>query len=146
MVVVAPKDRWLCPELRGKIGRPIELGNMWLGWSELGDQNPMSGVWQRRKTKQGQKIVKMRYSQPPFVNTYIQQVRRAKFSSAITAWNNLDVERQIFWNKKTSPKGMSGYNRFIGWYMKQSDDVAVLGLFQIGFSQIGSDYLPDIPY
>ncbi len=35
MVVVAPKDRWLCLELRGKMGRPTQMGNFWLGLSFL---------------------------------------------------------------------------------------------------------------
>lgn len=140
MVVVAWKDRWLCMELRGKMGRPIELGNFWLGLSELGDQNPMSGVWQRRKRKKGQIIVKMKYGVPPYVNTPIQRSRRSKFASAITAWNSLDVDEQIKWNKKSSPKGMSGYNRFISWYMKQPDDYAIVGLFEIGFAKLGTGF------
>ena len=118
MVVVNPKDRWLCLELRGKIGRPIEIGNMWLGLSELGDQNPMSGVWQRRKRKTGQLIVKMNYCMPPYTNSIPQQNRRTKFRNAILAWNALTPDVQILWNKKKSPWGMSGYNRFISVYMK----------------------------
>jgi hypothetical protein len=119
MVVVAPKDRWLCLELRGKMGRPTQMGNFWLGLSELGDDNPMSGVWQRRKRKTGQIIVNMNYSMPPYVNTPTQQARRTKFANAIIAWNALDFDEQVKWNKKSSPKGMSGYNRFISHYMKQ---------------------------
>ena len=104
-------------ELTGKFGLPTDLGNMWCGFSEIGDDNPFSGVYQRRKRKGGQIIVKMVYSMPPYVNTTIQKARRTKFSDAIKAWNELPFEQQVIWNKKKSPRGMSGYNRFISFYM-----------------------------
>lgn len=120
MVILNDKEKAFSEQLYGKVGRPTELGNFWFGYSEIGDDDAFSGVYQRRRTKQGFSIVKMRYSMPPYVNTPIQQARRSKFADAVASWNELPFENQIVWNKKKYPLKMSGYNRYISWYMQQN--------------------------
>ena len=49
MVVVDTGKTGLFLQMRGMLGRPNGLGSHWLGWSELGDTNFYSGIYQRRR-------------------------------------------------------------------------------------------------
>lgn len=47
MVVVNIKSGAHSLEVRGKLGRPNSLGNMFCGWSIIGDDDPVAGIYQR---------------------------------------------------------------------------------------------------
>jgi len=120
MVVVGWKDRAYSLGIRGKIGKPDAVGDFMLGYSDLGYQNKFSGVYQSRPRKTGRIWVKMRYSLPPDTYSAIKQANREKFALAVASWNNLSFSEQVVWNKIKYPYHMSGYNRFISWYMKNN--------------------------
>lgn len=118
MVVVDWKNRGLSLEARGRYGEPCGVGDMWLGFSSVGEYDTMQGVYQKRPRKKGQIFVRMKYAIDPNHYSAVRQARRTLFGDAVRAWNNLDFEAQIVWNKKKYPTHMSGYNRFISYYMK----------------------------
>jgi hypothetical protein len=118
MVVVDWKQRGLSLEARGRYGEPCGVGDMWLGFSSVGEFDDMQGVYQKRPRKKGQIFVRMKYAIDPNNYSAVRQANRDKFRNAIIAWNALSFEDQILWNKKTYPAHCSGYNRFISAYMK----------------------------
>jgi len=121
--------------VRGKIGKPNGCGDFVFGFSDIGDDNEFSGIYQRRPRKKGSLWVKMRHALIPNPQTETQQKGRTKFAQAVEAWNNLSFQNQIFWNKLKQPEHISGYNRFISWYMKSKENE--LGVFLLGDSLIG---------
>lgn len=111
-------ERWFILGLRGKYGPPTGIGDMWLGYSEIGNDDKLAGIWQKRRTLKGIKPCRMRYYIPPNPRTEIQQANRAKMASAVLAWNALTFEEQIVWNRKKKPEKRSGYIKFISYYLK----------------------------
>ena len=111
-------ERWFCLGLRGKYGPPCGVGDFWLGYSEVGNDDPMAGIWQKRRTAKGVKPCRMRFYHPVNPQTPAQQANRQKLANAIIAWNNLSFDEQVIWNKKKKPIKCSGYNRFISNYIK----------------------------
>ena len=111
-------ERWFIKDLRGKYGPPTGVGDFWLGYSEAGNDDPLSGVWQKRRTLTGIKPCRMRYYITPNPRTVAQQANRNKLAQAIIEWNALTLEQQKVWNLKKRPVRCSGYNRFISNYIK----------------------------
>lgn len=140
MVVVDFKGRAYSLAIRGKIGKPERLGDFGLGWSDIGEENKHAGIYQSRPRKKGRIYVRMRHAIMPQPRTPLQQAGRYKFAQAIIAWNALSFEDQIVWNKKKFPVHMTGYNRFVSWYMKQADSelLSSIGAFKIGKSFLGA--------
>jgi len=106
-------------EVRGRLGRPNELGAIWCGWSELGEYLPIAGIYQKRPRKNGQIFVKMKHYHGANPQTPAQQSNRATFAQAVAGWQALSEEQKNVWRKKTSPKYMAGYHRYIRSRMRE---------------------------
>lgn len=118
MAIVATGSIQRGAGIRGALGRPNQVGEHWLGWTYLGDDNPMCGVYQRRPRAGGEIIVKMKHYHPVVPLTASVQNVRNTFSAAATAWNNLTQMQKDVYNNATYPKGLSGWSRFLREYMK----------------------------
>lgn len=105
-------------EIRGKLGRPNELGEFWCGWSECGEYNPLAGYYQKRRNRRGQIFVRTKHYICKNPQTVPQQANRTKFAQAILAWRELTDEEKKYWRGLKYPRFMSGYNRFLRDYMK----------------------------
>lgn len=105
-------------EIRGKLGKPNELGDIWCGWSELGEYLPIAGIYQKRRNKKGQIFVRMKHYHGSNPQTPEQQSNRATFSQAVASWQSLDESEKKQWRAKKHPRYMSGYNRYIRDYMR----------------------------
>lgn len=105
-------------EIRGRIGRPNELGETWCGWTELGEYLPVAGIYQRRHSGGKQIFVRMKHYHGPNPQTVPQQANRATFADAVAAWQALSTTEKNYWRRRKTPRMMSGYNRFLRAYMR----------------------------
>jgi hypothetical protein len=117
MVIVIAQDHTNSFEIRGRLGKPNELGATFCGWSVLGDYSPLAGLYQRRPRKTGQIFVRMRDHIVPNPQTPAQQAWRAIFSSGVNAWQALTAEQKQVYNKKKWPRHMIGFSRFMREYL-----------------------------
>lgn len=105
-------------EVRGRIGRPNELGEVWCGWSELGEYFPLAGLYRKRRQNGVQKFDRMKFYSTPGPRTPAQQANRTKLAQGVLAWRALSPEEKARWRAKRAPRYMSGYNRFLRDYMR----------------------------
>lgn len=99
--------------MRGRLGRPCYLGNHWLGETLLGDDEPIAGIYQKRKGKKGQICVQMRHYYPSPGYTSTQLANRSNFASLVAEWHALTTPQKDFWRAKTKNSGKSGFNQFM---------------------------------
>lgn len=118
MVVVNLEDKARSLEIRGKYGAPCGLGELYLGWSRVGELDEKSGIYQKRPRKSGQIFVRMKHYIMNNPRTVNQQAQRTKMANAILAWRGLSFDEQISWNRKNFPAHMSGYNRFLRDFLR----------------------------
>ena len=80
--------------------------------------SPMGWCYQRRRTWHGTVWAAIRPPVSKQPRTSIQQGYLSNFADAIIAWRNLtETERKIY-NAYKYPPRMSGYNKYIRWYLK----------------------------
>lgn len=118
MAIVSALDIAYGIEIRGRFGKPNGLGEMWCGWSELGQDFPLAGLYRKVRHEGKQKFQRMKFYATPGPRTVPQQANRSKFALAVSAWQALTPEQKKQWRSKKSPRFMSGYNRFIRDYMR----------------------------
>jgi len=76
-------------------------------------------IYQRRKSWHGIVCIKEKYyksSNPHHPNCVIGQ---NSFASAVKAWQDLTDEGKEIYNNYSYPDQMSGYNRFLHYYLKK---------------------------
>lgn len=117
MAIVTTFDHAYSLEIRGKLGRPNELGAIWCGLSECGEYLPVAGIYQKRPTRNGQIFVRMKHYHGGNPQTIPQQANRSTFAAAVAAWKLLNYEQKKYWRGRKEPRYMSGYNRYIREYM-----------------------------
>ena len=102
----------------GKLDEPNGLGLMILGWSHLGWKNDKAGYYQIRHMKKGRGIVKMRHYITPINTTDKAMAWKLVFANAVKAWQDLDAETKLAYNKMRYQKAQNGYSRFLTQYLK----------------------------
>lgn len=118
MVVVDLKHGVHSLEVRGRLGKPNQAGDFWLGWSVLGDENTIAGYYQKRPRKTGQIIVLMKHYIPDCGHTERQETVRGIFADGVAEWKALSDSEKIVYNKKKYPRRMSGFCRHQREYLK----------------------------
>lgn len=118
MAIVSTFEHVNSIEIRGKLGRPNGLGEMWCGWSECGDDLQIAGIYQKRRSQGKQIFVRMKHYHGANPQTVPQQANRSIFASAVSAWQALSDSEKKIWRAKKYPRYMSGYNRFLREYMR----------------------------
>lgn len=58
-----------------------------------------------------------KYYRPYNPKTFAMQTNRNKFAYAVANWQGFDDATKQFYNSKIYPNVMSGYNRYIHYYM-----------------------------
>ncbi len=117
MVVLKSNDIQKGFSIRKRLGKPNSLGEMWLGWSELGDDDPFAGVYQKRRRRTGQIYVKMKHAWPDCGHTVRQAEMRSIFADGVTAWHALTTLQKQAYNKRKYPTGQSGFTRHMTEYL-----------------------------
>ena len=118
MAVVRPLTNFPALEIRKRYSTPIGIGEIINGFSQIGDENPMAGVYQKRARSTGQIFVKMKYVIPFDNKTPAQLARRQIMRNAVIAWQGLTSNDKHAYNSLKHPQRMTGFNRFIGKYLK----------------------------
>lgn len=112
-----------------KLGRPNMLGWHTLGFSELGDTNIFSAVYQmrRRRLNFWTRLLQLtgnnenfmqKMSWPSNPQTEIQQANRAKFATALLAWQALTLEEKRGYNESAAKENRRGYDVFMSQWLK----------------------------
>ncbi len=112
-----------------RVGKPNQLGWIMMGWSELGDDNPMAGVYQgrpRRKkyVRAGDKIPGYRYNfhmKPAWPTNTITERRTAvrnKFRNGVNSWKSLTAEQKKSYNERANKQRRQGFCLFMSAYLK----------------------------
>ena len=79
--------------------------------------SPRGWCYQVRRTWHGLQPVAERPPIPSNPQTVPQQANRAKFAQAVAAWQAKTGLEKGIWNSYNFPRHMSGYNKFIHYYL-----------------------------
>ena len=135
MAIVKFPDTVLSVQSVGIVGRPLGAGCVTAGLSWAGDDNPFSGIYQRRPRPTGQILVKMKHYRSPNPRTDSQQAWRAYFKDVLAFWHALPPEFREYMKLKRYPTGMGGWNRFARLYMSRKPTDA--GIMRAGLCSCG---------
>jgi hypothetical protein len=104
-------------EIRGKHGAFNELGQYLAGENELGDCDPLVGIYQRRREKGKQIFINMLHVIPIQPNSEAQISCRTKFGDAVRAWQSLTESERIVYRQSVKAWRKYPYNVYIKTYM-----------------------------
>jgi hypothetical protein len=105
---------------RGKFGKPNEVGEIWCGWSELGDYNPRAGYYQYHWNQHAKYYNKSKFYWNPPHTTEVALAWKAVFASGVQAWKDLTDQERLDYNNLKYPSAQSGFNRFMTKYLKEN--------------------------
>jgi len=80
------------------------------------------GTWWVHK-QYGKTRVVCKYSYPYNPRTELQQLNRSYFQQAVANWQGFDDSTKNVYNQAVMKKPLSGYNRYIGLYLKANYNV-----------------------
>lgn len=118
MVVVNHDEGFRANDTKGVFGNPWGVGEYWLGWSFLGEETPLAGIYTMRRTRGGRCPIKCRFYAPVVPGVGNQLDMRFLFADAVAAWQGLTTEQKSVYNRMSYPRHMSGYNRFISLFLR----------------------------
>jgi len=123
-------------EVRGTVGKPNGLGFHFMGFSLVGDDNRFTGVFQRRRSRKGQVVVKMRHYYPIDTATMKKAIWRKYHGDLIKYWQFLTATQKEKLRKDGIKYSRSGINRLCTEYSQKKP--LELGGNIIGYSQLGN--------
>lgn len=129
MPFVEPGQYVPADTIRKRLGKPNFFGWIMFGWSEFGDDNFASGVYQQRRHRkwdgingfiidgrQNNFIQKPAWPvQPP---SEARDAQQAKFKTALLAWQALTNEEKKEYNIYAHRRGRRGYDFFMSKTLK----------------------------
>ena len=74
---------------------------------------PNACVYQQKKTVEGKRTSKMKYTAPTNPQTALQQANRLKMHNAVLAWQNLTPAEKNVYISRAKVLAIPGYNLFI---------------------------------
>ena len=115
--------------IRKRLGKPNQFGWITFGWSEFGDNNPYSGVYQQRHNRKwngaggfimtsGPKNFFMKPAWPVYVETWDRNVQIEKFKYSLIMWQALTEAEKMSYNRIASRKSKRGYDYFMSKTLK----------------------------
>jgi len=75
-------------------------------------------IYQRRHTWHGIICIKEQYYTPYFPNTPKQKTMNERMRQGVSIWKHLTPTKRALYNNYTYPLQMSGYNKFLHYYLK----------------------------
>lgn len=78
------------------------------------------GKWWIHKQYKSFRVI-TKYYYPANPQTQAQQANRALMSNAVQYWQGFTDEAKQFYNSKLLPTHMTGYNRYIGMYLRATE-------------------------
>lgn len=104
-------------ESRQKFGDPNQCGFSICGWSLCGSFNDVAGLYRVRHYNGKKYREKMAFYPYVITHSETQTVNRAKFASAVSAWQILPAETKAEYKKRAIGRHMFGYHLFLREYM-----------------------------
>lgn len=115
--------------IRKRLGTPNMFGWIIPSWSEYGDDNEYSAVYQQRRPRQGngldgpiqfgsQKNFMQRPAWPIQPPSAARDAQQAKFSTAISMWQALTDEEKAVYNTIASRRSKRGFDYFMSKTLK----------------------------
>lgn len=102
-----------------KFGVSNGFGNIILGFTRLGEDNPYAGIYRRRPSPHGVSVVKMRFYRPHISRTELQATQRDKYVAAVAAWKALTEEQREVWRVEAANKKNQKEPIYRGWPLKK---------------------------
>lgn len=115
--------------LRKRMGKPNFFGWIMFGWSEFGDDNYASGVYQQRRNRRWNGVngfisaknprnFIMKPAWPVQPASALRDAQQAKFSTALSMWQALTSEQKAVYNTIATRKSRRGYDYFMSKTLK----------------------------
>lgn len=104
---------------RGKFGKPNQLGEHWLGWTELGDYEPKAGYYQWHYNGFGYYWNRSKFYWNPKHTTEACVARNNIFADGVQAWKDLTDNERLYYNSLKYPYAQTGFTRFMSKYLKE---------------------------
>lgn len=115
--------------IKKRLGLPNMFGWLIPGWSQFGDDNIFTGVYQTRHrrldywtagyTPKGPRAdFRMRPAWPIQPASAARDAQQAKFVTALGMWQALTTEQKKYYNKIASRKSKRGYDYFMSITLK----------------------------
>lgn len=115
--------------IRKRLGKPNLFGWCIFGWSEFGDDNPYSGVYQQRRNRKWDgiggfiigKVQKNFYQKPAWPvqpPSAARDAQQAKFKTALQMWQALTNEQKKVYNQIANRRSRRGYDYFMSKTLK----------------------------
>lgn len=115
--------------IRKRLGKPNLFGWIIFGWSEFGDDNPVSGVYQQRRNRKWDgvggfiigKVQKNFFQKPAWPvqpPSAARDAQQEKFRTALSAWQALTNEQKLLYNQIARKKQKRGYDYFMSKTLK----------------------------
>lgn len=118
MVIITPTTGLLSYNEKGRFSIPNGLGVIFLGWNSLGYEEDRAGTYQRHRTSKGKATIKLWQNWPSNPKYPNQVARQNVFANAVLAWQALTPEERYAYNHTKNLRGKTGYNLFLGNYLK----------------------------
>lgn len=77
-------------------------------------------IYQRRRTWHGIVCIKEKYYKPYNPRTSSQQANRQKIADGVSVWQSLSEADKEVYNGYSYPTQMSGYNKFLHYYLREA--------------------------
>ena len=111
-------------QIKKRLGKPNMCGWSIPGWSECGDDNNFSGVYQARQNRVWngdgtftlfgkRKCFQMRPAWPVQPPSVARDAQQAKFKTALLAWQALTDEQKKAYNTIATRRSKRGYDLFM---------------------------------
>lgn len=102
---------------RQKFGKPNQLGQIFLGFSKLGEENDLAGFYRVRHIGGRRIRERLLWYEPTNPQTPAQQANRSTFADAVSSWQGLTNEQKAVYNTRAVKKKYFGYHLYIREYM-----------------------------
>jgi hypothetical protein len=118
-----------CFTIKKRLGKPNFFGWIIFGWSEFGDDNYVSGVYQQRRHRRWNGVdgfisekrplnFIMKPAWPVQPPSEARDNQQEKFKFALLAWQALTTEEKKYYNTIASRRSRRGYDYFMSKTLK----------------------------
>lgn len=134
MAIIEDHRKIIYTGAHGHTGKPNGLGEMVLGFSYMGQHNFYYGVFQRRNTRNGRVVSKIRYLIPFDPKTDKQKQNRYRYANFSLIYNNESLILKDLLKEKSKGTLMNHQNLYLKNVIKQKP--TMLGAFILGDNNI----------
>lgn len=120
---------------RGSIGKPNGVGEIILGYNEIGDHHKYLGTYQQRHSKKGPFVIKMKRYVPPDPMTDRQLANRYRYRVTSLSYQFLTVEYLVILKNICKNTRLNTQQMYLKLFIGQKPTYS--GMFLLGENYIG---------